>query len=115
MERSCFFLRIPSKRKILPCRNQQKENCADGRLSAACASLISDALVDPTEENVQKLKEKHPFQDIPSDLPSASECDPIFIEPSLVLKKLRSFNKGSAAGPSGIKANHILSAVQLSP
>jgi hypothetical protein len=30
-----------------------------------------------------------------------------------VLKKLRSFNKGSAAGPTGIRASHILNAIQV--
>ena len=70
-------------------------------------------LVEPTDENIRKLQEKHPAQDIPSDFVSASECVPIFIESSLVLKKLRSFNKGSAAGPSGIRASHILSAIQV--
>ena len=59
------------------------------------------------------MKEKHPSQDISTDPPSSEGCDPINIEPSLVLKKLRSFNKGSAAGPSGIRASHILSAVQV--
>jgi hypothetical protein len=74
-----------SKKKIV-------QMVADGRLSAASASLLSEALVEPTEENIRKLQEKHPAQDIPSDFVSASECVPIFIESSLVLKKLRSFN-----------------------
>ena len=59
------------------------------------------------------MKEKHPSQDISTNPPSSEGCDPINIEPSLVLKKLRSFNKCSAAGPSGIRASHILSAVQV--
>ena len=43
---------------------------ADGRLSAACASLLSDALSEANEENLAKLLEKHPSQDIPTDAPS---------------------------------------------
>ena len=45
------------KKKIL-------QMVADGRLSAACASLLSDALADPSEENLAKLKEKHPSQNL---------------------------------------------------
>ena len=30
-----------------------------------------------------------------------------------MLKKLRSINKGSAAGPTGIRASHILNAIQV--
>ena len=43
---------------------------ADGRLSAACASLLSDALSETNEENLKKLLEKHPVQDIPENIPS---------------------------------------------
>ena len=41
----------------------------DGRLSAASASLLSDALSDPSEENLAKLQEKHPAQDVPVNIP----------------------------------------------
>jgi len=41
----------------------------DGRLSAASASLLSDALSDPSEENLAKLQEKHSAQDVPVNIP----------------------------------------------
>ena len=94
------------KKKIL-------QMVADGRLSAACASLLSDALADPSEENLAKLKEKHPSQNLIVDIPLPSDCEQITVPPDLVLKKLRSFNKGSAAGPTGIRASHILNAIQV--
>ena len=76
---------------------------ADGRLSAASASLLSDALSDPTEENLAKLQEKHPAQDVPENIPPPSNSPQAKIDAKLVLQKLRSFPKGSAAGPTELR------------
>ena len=54
---------------------------ADGRLSAACAPLLSDALDDPSEENLAKLKEKHPSQNLKVEIPSLSDCEQISVPP----------------------------------
>jgi len=86
---------------------------ADGRLSAASASLLSDALSDPSEENLAKLQEKHPAQDVPVNIPPPSNTPQAKIDAKLVLQKLRSFPKGSAAGPTGTRASHILHAIQV--
>ena len=83
---------------------------ADGRLSAASASLLSDALSDPTEKNLAKLQEKYPAQDVPENIPPPSNSSQAQIDAKLVLQKLRSFPKGSAAGPTGTRASHILHA-----
>ena len=79
---------------------------ADGRLSAACASLISDALSETNEENLAKLLEKHPPQDIPEDAPSPNGLEQLKVSPQIVLKMLRAFPKGSAAGPTGSSVTH---------
>ena len=57
---------------------------ADGRLSAACASLISDALSETNEENLAKLLEKHPPQDIPEDAPSPNGLEQLKVSPQIV-------------------------------
>ena len=93
-----------NKKKVL-------QMVADGRLSAACASLLCDALADPNDENLAKLQQKHPSQDFTSEIPSPLDCAQISVSSELVLKKLRSFSKGSAAGPTGIRASHILNAI----
>ena len=69
---------------------------ADGRLSAACASLLSDALSEQNEENLRKLLDKHPLQDIPENIPSPAGLEQIKIPSTLVLKMLRSFPKKKA-------------------
>ena len=57
---------------------------ADGRLSAACASLISDALSETNEENLAKLLEKHPPQDIPEDAPSPNGLEQLKVSPQVL-------------------------------
>ena len=60
---------------------------ADGRLSAACASLLCDALTEPTAENLSKLQDKHPSQDIPINLPPFEDVTQEKVDSKLVLKK----------------------------
>ena len=55
----------------------------------------------------------HQSQEVPADIPSPEDCVHIPIGPFLVLKKLRSFNKGSGAGPTGIHPSYIGSAIQV--
>ena len=85
----------------------------DGRLSAASAALISESIAEPTEENLKKLLEKHPSQASPEDIPLPDAVEPIWIPKNIVYKNLRSFPKGSAPGPTGTRASHILNAVQI--
>ena len=56
---------------------------------------------------------KHPFQDIPEHVPSPVGLDQIKFRPNLILTRHRSFQKGSAPGPTGTWASHILHAAVL--
>ena len=80
----------------------------DGRLSAACASLLCDALTEPSAENLSKLQDKHPSEDIPITLPPFEDVTQEKVDSKLVLKTLRTFPKGYAAGPTSTRASHIL-------
>ena len=53
------------------------------------------------------------FQDIPEDAPSPNGLEQLKVSPQIALKMLRAFLKGSAAGPTGSSATHILHAVQV--
>ena len=86
---------------------------ADGRLSAASAALISESIAEPTEENLKKLQEKHPSQEIPDHIPLPDDVEPMWIPQYVVYKNLRSFPKGTAPGPTGTRASHILNAIQV--
>ena len=63
--------------------------------------------------NLSKLQDKHPSQDIPINLPPFEGVTQEKVDSKLVLKKLRSFPKGSAAGPTGTRASHLLHAIQV--
>ena len=75
--------------------------------------LICQMLSQANEENLAKLLETHPAQDIPTDAPSPNGLEQLRVSIDIVLKMLRAFPKGSAAGPSGSTATHILHAVQV--
>ena len=47
------------------------------------------------------------------NIPPPSNTPQAKIDAKLVLQKLRSFPKGSAAGPTGTRASHILHAIQV--
>ena len=59
------------------------------------------------------MKGKHPSQDIPINLPPFEGVTQEKVDSKLVLKKLRSFPKGYAAGPTGTQASHLLHAIQV--
>ena len=107
---NCFSLLNLDQKQNSHKKRSTKMNCF---FSAACASLISDALSETNEENLAKLLEKHPPQDIPEDAPSPNGLEQLKVSPQIVLKMLRAFPKGSAAGPTGSSATHILHAVQV--
>ena len=62
---------------------------------------------------MKKLQEKHPSQEIPDDIPLPDDVEPIWIPQHVVYKNLRSFPKGTAPGPAGTRATHILNAIQV--
>jgi len=85
-----LFVESRPKTKFSQERNTQKKRVlqmvADGRLSAACASLLSDALSEANEENLANLLEKYPSQDIPTDAPSPNGLEQLRVSPDIVLK-----------------------------
>ena len=77
----------------------------------ACAALLSDGLLDATPETLQEFRRLHP-QSSP-DLRAATGVLPP--APSLCVnataKALASFPEDSAAGPSGLRAQHLKDAL----
>ncbi len=86
----------------------------DNRLGQAAKALSSQGVALPTSSTLNALKEKHP-QDRPAP---PSEAAPPALTPAAsfssddVLKALRSFPRGSAAGPSGLRPQHLLDGVR---
>ena len=81
----------------------------EGALSKAARLLRENS--PPSDDAEGQLKALHPARpggvQVQADLPACS----LEAEPSLVLKLLRSFPPGSSGGPSGLKAVHLVEAV----
>ena len=85
----------------------------DNRLGPAAAALNSAGSAPASAATRQALELKHP-QGTP---PPAEAAPPALtptasMQPDEVLKALRSFPRGSAAGPSGLRPQHLLDGVR---
>ena len=73
-------------------------------------ALSSNGLAPPSPDILNEMLQKHP-QAAPSSLPSGPVPPSIILSESGVLRGARSFPKGSAPGPSGLRPSHIREAV----
>ena len=62
--------------------------------------MIIIGLTEPTAENLSKLQDKHPSQDIPIFLPPFEDFTQKKVDSKLILKKLWSFPKGFCCRPN---------------
>ena len=81
----------------------------EGCLAKAIAALSSDGVAPMTRATFQKLESKHP--DAP--LPEFDAAAPIVTDVTLpsdfdLVAALRSFPRNTSAGPSGLRAHHLL-------
>ena len=89
---------------------------AEGELSRACASLVDPPLLEKNAAVIAALRHKHPTA--PPARPSllASGPCPVGAVPDFavadVVKAARSFRRGSAAGPSGLRGEHLREALE---
>ena len=92
------------------------EHVAAGQLSKATAALLSDPPVEVTDAVVAEMKTKHPAartgeDSRQMDLRPVDAASAVQVGVEDVLRALRSFPKGSAAGNSGLRPQHILDAL----
>ena len=72
-------------------------------------NALSAAKVAPTTaETIAQMKEKHPSATEPQLPAGTLDLDVPDFEGAVVLKHLKSFKRGTAAGPSGLSAQHLL-------
>ena len=77
-----------------------------GELSRAARILTSDGLIPPSPETEEKLKAKHPSQSEELRL-STVNTPQIDLKRSVFLEALRRAPRGSGAGPSGWRYEHL--------
>ena len=94
---------------ILAVFRRAKRLASEGRMGSACAALISDPLAPPSNETFSRLLENHPI----GKRVELSDFSPEHLEltSSTVMAPFRSFPKGTASGPSGLSAQHLLDAI----
>ena len=88
-----------------------KQAVQDGQYRKAIEALSSNGLDPPSSDIQNEMLLKHP-QTAPPTLPSGPVPPPISLSESGVLKGARSFPKGSAPGPSGLRPSHIRETVR---
>ena len=88
-----------------------KALAAEGELSRACSALVSPALLGEDEEVSAKLRAKHPQCPparpgmVPLGPPAHQQVPDLPVDQ--VLAAACSFRRGSAAGPSGLRGDHL--------
>jgi hypothetical protein len=78
-----------------------------GQLSKAMRRLRPSPLAEFDDDSLARLQALHPPSSLP--IPDSGPCGGAFdVDEEVVLKALRSFVAGSAAGPSGMSPGHLL-------
>eukprot|EP00731_Ephydatia_muelleri_P018556 Em0011g596a len=87
----------------------------DGLLGKACQILTSSGLAPNTEDTWTQLSAKHPKSPppVPPAHPPLPLTSPILPPDFNVLSILRSFPKASAAGPTGLRIQHLLNVAEV--
>ena len=88
---------------------------ADGQYAKAAKALVSPGLLERNEKTEEVLREKHPVAQGElnlSDLAEPSRAQVPELDVILVKKMLKSFSRGTAPGPSGLRAQHLKDAVR---
>jgi hypothetical protein len=83
----------------------------DGLFGKACRVLSSKGLAPNSQETLRLLKEKHPSQPSPTCHEVPTEV--LRLPADFNLREiLRSFPRGTACGPSGLRADHLAEAAE---
>ena len=87
---------------------------AQGQFSKACVTLMGSALVRPSVEVLQEMRDKHPSGDCsppPGGLRSIPASAAPEADAEAVLNALSSFPRYSAGGPCCLRPNHLREAM----
>ena len=92
-------------------RRRVNGKISDGDIRGAVRELASDESVAPmNDDTIRVLRSKHPPKPPDLQLPEPPDDDmaaPPVATNEAVLRALRSFKPGSAAGPDGLRADHL--------
>ena len=101
-------------------KRQEKRNAErvttlaqDGQFTKALQALTSAGMAAPNRANLKTMKEKHPRA--PGAPLQPPITDQVAFSQVEVEKAAKKFRRGSAPGPSGLRPEHLLVAVQAAP
>ena len=85
----------------------------EGLFTKSLQALVSNGLAEHTQATLEEMKQKHPF----SPPPTVPEVDArqMAFSPTQVLEAAKSFHKSTAAGPSGLRIEHLLVVIKSAP
>ena len=95
-------------------KSQEEKNAArsvilaqEGQYTKALEALVSNGLAECTPETLKEMESKHPLPSRPQPPHPTTEASPCSFNGSTVSSAALSFKKGSAAGPSGMRPEHL--------
>ena len=87
---------------------------SEGQYSRAIEALTSLGLAQCNEATLAEMKQKHPAPLGPTKIPT-TDVSPRTFSPTEVRKAVESFKRGAAAGPSGLRPEHLQTTIKVSP
>jgi hypothetical protein len=97
------LLRTNQQRNI----DRAKMLVAENQLSRAAQALISRGMDMSSAEALLAMQEKHPQVEVAAPPAEENSTPPIVLTSRQVYEAVRSFKAGTAAGPSGLRAEHL--------
>ena len=103
-------------------KSQQEKNVLratrlvqEGQYARSLQSLTSAGMAQHTKETLKVMRDKHPSaQPTPIFQPESNTPQMVFSQ-AQVFKGIKSFRRGSAPGPSGLRAEHLKVATKCAP
>jgi hypothetical protein len=95
-------------------RTQQQRNVerakmllSEGQLSRAASALTSRGMDQSSAEALQQMRAKHPQVEVAAPPAGENTTPPISLSCRQIYEAIRSFKAGTAAGPSGLRGEHL--------
>ena len=91
------------------------ELAADGQYSKATSALVSPGLLRCNDQTEKAMRDKHPSSQRPpclSDLVAPAQSQVPEFDKPLIKRMVKSFSRGTAPGPSGLRAQHLKDAIR---
>ena len=79
----------------------------EGQLGRAAKALVSKGVDLDSAAARQEMEKKHPQSEVAAPPPEEISCRPVSLTSREVYEAIQGFKTGTAAGPSGLRAEHL--------